>query len=123
MNRCNQALLDEYPKMFITGENSVQSVVSQAYFTRNNLNVPFKSNLPSPNDFVLFHALNGALKEDFDWGKGLNRLYSTLANDLVYEDPSMNMTFLDNHDMDRFYSVIGEDFNKFKLGLGFLFKE
>lgn len=120
MNRCNQALLDEYPKMFITGENSVQSVVSQAYFTRNNLNVPFKSNLPSPNDFVLFHALNGALKEDFDWGKGLNRLYSTLANDLVYEDPSMNMTFLDNHDMDRFYSVIGEDFNKFKLGMGFL---
>ena len=120
MNRCNQALLDEYPKMFITGENSVQSVVSQAYFTRNNLNVPFKSNLPSPNDFVLFHALNGALKEDFDWGKGLNRLYSTLANDLVYEDPSMNMTFLDNHDMDRFYSVVGEDFNKFKLGMGFL---
>lgn len=120
MNRCNKALLDEYPKMFITGENSVHSVVSQAYYTRNNLYVPFKSNLPSPNDFVLFHAVAPALTEEFDWGKGFNRLYSTLAEDMVYEDPSLNMTFLDNHDENRFFSMIKEDMNKYKQGVGFL---
>ncbi|MEA5401475.1 alpha-amylase family glycosyl hydrolase [Arcicella sp. DC2W] len=120
MNRCNAALAEEYPKMFITGENSVQSAYSQAYFAKNNLNVPFKSTLPSANDFVLFNAINDALNQGFDWGKGFNRLYSTLAMDALYEDANLNMTFLDNHDMDRFYSVIGEDFNKYKLGVGFL---
>ncbi len=120
MNRCNKALLDEYPKMFITGENSVHSVVSQAYFTRNKLYIPYKSNLPSPNDFVLFHEMAPAFTEKFDWGKGFNRLYSTLAADVIYENPSLNMTFLDNHDENRFYSMVGEDIQKYKLGVGFL---
>ena len=120
MNRCNEALSNEYGKMFITGENSVQSIYSQAFHVRNNINLPFKSNLPSPNDFVLETAILDALNQDFDWGKGLNRVYSTLAMDGLYQDANLNMTFLDNHDQDRFVSVIGEDMNKYKLGLGFL---
>lgn len=120
MNRCNKALLDEYPKMYITGENSVNSPISQAYFVKNNLNVPFKSNMNSANDFVLFRAIAPALTEGFDWGKGFNRLYSTLASDLVYADPTLNMTFLDNHDENRFFSMVGEDMNKYKQGVGFL---
>ncbi len=120
MNQCNNALLEEYPGMYITGENSVQQVISQAYFTRNNLYIPYKSTLPSPNDFVLFHATNAALNEKYDWGKGFNRWYTTLAMDLVYENPNLNMTFRDNHDMDRFYSVIGENFQKYKQGVAFL---
>jgi glycosidase len=31
-----------------------------------------------------------------------------------------NCIFLTNHDLDRFYSVVGEDFNKFKMGMAFL---
>jgi glycosidase len=31
-----------------------------------------------------------------------------------------NEIFLDNHDQDRFYSVIGEDFKKYKMGIGLL---
>lgn len=120
MNRCNEALSNEYGKMFITGENSVQSIYSQAFHVRNNINLPFKSNLPSPNDFVLEAAILDALNQNFDWGKGLNRIYSTLAMDGLYQDSNLNMTFLDNHDQDRFFSVIGEDMNKYKLGLGFL---
>ena len=120
MNRCNEALATEYGKMFITGENAVQSIYSQAFYVRNNINLPFKSNLPSPNDFVLETATLDALNQNFDWGKGLNRIYSTLAMDGLYQDSNLNMTFLDNHDQDRFFSVIGEDMNKYKLGLGFL---
>jgi len=120
MNRMNDALEAEYPKIFITGENSVQSIYSQAYYVKNNIDTPFKSNLPSPNDFVLASAINDALKEDFNWGKGFNRLYSTLAADALYQDSNLNMTFVDNHDQDRYFSVIGEDLNKYKLGLGFL---
>ncbi len=120
MNRCNAALLDEYPKMFITGENAVRNAVSQAYFVKNNLKIPYRSNLPSPNDFVLFEAVNAALNEKFGWSEGLSRLYSALALDLVYQNPALNMTFVDNHDMNRFFSVIGENLQKYKLGIGFL---
>lgn len=120
MNRCNEALATEYGRMFITGENAVQSIYSQAFHVKNNINLPFKSNLPSPNDFVLEAAILDALNQNFDWGKGLNRVYSTLAMDGLYQDANLNMTFLDNHDQDRFFSVIGEDMNKYKLGLGFL---
>jgi neopullulanase len=120
MNRCNAALYEEYPDMLITGENSVHNVVSQAYFARNNMYVPFKSNMNSANDFVLYHATTTALNESFDWGKGFNHLYSTLVNDFLYENPNLNMTFLDNHDENRFFSVVGEKMSKYQLGIGFL---
>ena len=120
MNRCNAALFEEYPDMFITGENAVQNIYSQAYHVRNNINLPFKSNLPSPNDFVLQTAINDALNQNFDWGKGFNRLYQVLSMDALYQNPDLNMTFVDNHDQDRYFSVIGEDLNKYKLGIGFL---
>ncbi len=120
MNRCNAALYAEYPKMFITGENSVNSPVSQAYFVKNNLNTPYKSNLNSPNDFVLYHEIAPALTEGLGWSNGFIRLYNTLATDLVYADPNMNMTFLDNHDENRFFSMVKEDFSKYKQGVCFL---
>jgi glycosidase len=120
MNRCNAALLEEYPGMYITAENAVSSIISQAYHVRNNLEIPFKSNCPSPNDFVLYNATNAALNEKFGWSEGFSRWYSTLAMDLVYEDASLNMTFLDNHDNNRFFSVIGENMNKFRQGIAFL---
>jgi glycosidase len=37
MNRCNQALLDEYPNLTMFGETWVHGVLNQAYFVRNNL--------------------------------------------------------------------------------------
>lgn len=120
MNRCNSALLTEYPKMFITAENSVNTAVSQALFVRNNLYLPFKSNCPSPNDFVFYNAINAALNEKFDWGRGFNQLSVMLAQDILYEDPNLNMTFLDNHDQNRFFSMVGENMQKYKQGVAFL---
>ena len=120
MNRCNGALLAEYPRMFITAENAVNTPVSQAFFVRNNLYLPFKSNCPSPNDFVFYNAVNSALNEKFDWGHGFNHLCTMLAQDMVYENPNLNLIFLDNHDQNRFFSVVGEDMQKFKQGIAFL---
>lgn len=120
MNRCNNALLEEHPRMYITGENDVHNPVSQSYFVKNNMNIPYRSTLPSPNDFVLYDAVNAALNEKCDWGTGFNRLYGLLALDFIYQDPMLNMTFLDNHDKNRFFSMVQEDMNKYKLGVGFL---
>lgn len=117
MNRCNNALYEEYPSMFITAENAVNTAVSQAFFVKNNLYLPFKSTCNSPNDFVFYNAINAALNEKFDWGRGFNQLCTMFAQDIVYQDPAMNLTFLDNHDQNRFFSVIGEDMRKYKQGI------
>jgi neopullulanase len=120
MNRCNDALSNEYGNMFITGENAVSNIYSQAFHVKNNINLPFKANLPSANDFVLEGAILEGLNQEFGWGKGFNKIYSVLSNDALYQNPNLNMTFLDNHDHDRFFSIVGEDMNKYKLGVGFL---
>jgi neopullulanase len=120
MNKCNQALLTEYPKIHIFGESAVNTVISQAYFTKNNLAIPFKSNLPGALDFVVEEAIFEALNHDFGWNEGISRLYSVLAQDLAYADPTKNVNFLENHDHHRFFSVIGEDFDKYKMGVTWL---
>ncbi|WP_337040816.1 glycoside hydrolase family 13 protein [Emticicia sp. 17c] len=121
MNKCNKAILDEHPAMLLFGESAVGTVVSQAYFTKNNFNIPFKCNLPSSCDFQVQSAINTALNEKFGWNEGVNRLYQTLAQDLVYQNPERLVPFVENHDSDRFFSVIGEDFNKYKMGLTWLY--
>lgn len=122
MNRCNKALLDEYPNMTMFGEAWVHGVINQAYFGRNKLDVPFKSNLPGLADFQTnLYGIEQAVNEPFGWTTGVNRLYYTLASDVVYEDPMQNVIFLDNHDKSRFFSVVGEDVAKQKIGLAWLF--
>lgn len=120
MNKCNQALLTEYPKIHIFGESAVNTVISQAYFTKNNLAIPFKSNLLGALDFVVEEAMFEALNHDFGWNDGVSRLYTVLAQDLAYADATKNVNFLENHDHHRFFSVIGEDFNKYKMGITWL---
>jgi len=121
MNKCNKAILDEHPNMLLFGESAVGTVVSQSYFTKNNYNIPFKCNLPSSCDFQVHHAINAALNEKFGWNEGVNRLYQVIAQDMVYQNPERLVPFVENHDSDRFFSVIGEDFNKYKMGLTWLY--
>lgn len=120
MNRCNQALLDEYPNLLIFGETFVTNPAWLNYFVRNNVKYPFNCNLPGTCDFPTYSAINESLNQSFSWDGGINRLYSTLAQDYLYADPSKMVTFLENHDTDRFFSVVGEDFNKYKLGVTWL---
>jgi glycosidase len=121
MNRCNKALMDEYPQLTMFGETWVHGVPKQSYLVQNNYNIPFKSNLQAPTDFQTLWGITDALTKDFGWTDGVNNLYTTLAQDFVYKDPMRNVIFLDNHDMARFYSVVGEDMDKYKSALCWLF--
>lgn len=121
MNRCNQALLDEYPNISIFAETWVHGVPNQAYFVRNKMNTPFKSNLPGVTDFQLnLYGIEQAVNEPFGWTNGVNRIYQTLSNDFLYENPMNNVLFLDNHDKSRFFSVVNEDVSKQKMGIAWL---
>lgn len=121
MNRCNKALLDEYPKLTMFGETWVHGVPNQSYFCENNYNIPFKSDLQATTDFqMLFYGIQPALTENFGWTEGVNKLYSTASQDFVYKNPIREVIFLDNHDLPRFYSVVKEDTAKYKMALGWL---
>jgi glycosidase len=134
MNKCNSALIAEYPKMTMFGETWVHGTANQAFFVRNNLNVPFKSNLMGAVDFqLLFSGIQpavldttgggGGVGDTTDRGKGVGDLYNTLSNDFLYQDPTRNVIFLDNHDMTRFFSGIGEDTAGQKIGIEWLLTE
>ncbi len=121
MNRCNKALYDEFPSMTIFGETYVHGVINQSYFCDNNYNIPFKSNLQGTTDFqTLFYGIQPALTEKFGWTEGVNKLYTTTAQDFVYKDPMREVIFLDNHDLARFYSVLNEDTAKYKMAMAWL---
>jgi glycosidase len=120
LNNVNSALLKEFPTVTTFVEGWGHDVVSNAYFVRNTMNLPFNHNAMGALDFPLCFAMQNSLTKPAGWTEGVNNLYLTLAEDFVYKDPLNNCIFLDNHDMDRFYSVVGEDMRKFKMGFAML---
>ena len=120
VNKMNDALLKEFPLVTTFVEAWSNSVVANAYFVQNNFHVPFKHNAPGAIDFSLCFAMLAGMNQPFGWTEGVNRVYMTLAQDIVYKNPMNNCIFLDNHDMDRAFSVIGEDWTKMKWGLNWL---
>lgn len=118
MNRCNGALLKEYPQLGIFAETWVQGIPNQSYFVANKYEgIGYKSNLPGVTDFQVLWGMMSALNDKYGWESGLTKLYTTLAQDFVYQDPYKNCIFLDNHDLDRIYAVLGKDMDKLKQGL------
>jgi glycosidase len=122
MNQLNQALVNDFPAITSFGESWVHGVAAQAYFVENNMHVPFKSNLYGGQDFqTLFYGILPALNENFGWTDGVSKLYTTLSNDFLYKDATRNVLFLDNHDMTRILSSLGESVPKLKVALAWLF--
>ncbi|TAE51646.1 MAG: alpha-amylase, partial [Bacteroidetes bacterium] len=120
MNRCNAALVREFPRITLFGESWVTNPAGMSYYVQNNLDLDFACNLESTVDFPSYSAILSALNESYGWDEGVSRLYQTLSQDFLYKHPEKLVTFLDNHDTDRFYSVIKEDFRKYKMGIGWL---
>jgi neopullulanase len=120
MNDINTALEKEFPALTIFGESWVNGTVANAYFARNNMNTLFKHNAKGMLDFQTCFAMLEAMNTTPGWLSGVGKMYTTLSQDVLYKDPMNNVNFLDNHDMDRVFSVVGEDMKKFKMGLNWL---
>jgi glycosidase len=114
-----KAIADEYPKLAQFAEAWEGTEAEQAFYAQNILPPVngFKSNMPGLLDFQICFAISDALKTE---NGDLSKLYHALQADWLYVDATRNVPFLDNHDMSRFYSVIGEDFGKFKTGIAWL---
>ncbi len=120
LNNINAALLNEFPQLTVFGEAWTNTVPGSAYFTQNNLDVPFKHQIKGVTDFPLQSAIMDAINQPYGWTEGIMKVYMTLAQDFLYKDASTNCIFLDNHDMNRFFSMAGENIGKYKIGLGLL---
>lgn len=122
MSKWCAAVRKEYPNIGMFGEIWEQGVAVQGFFADNQpmTRANFDSNLPGVIDFQMCFAIQEALTKGPGWQDGDARIYYTLAQDYFYEDPLKNLIFLDNHDMKRFYTVIGEQINKYKSGIAFL---
>ncbi len=121
MAEWGKLIKEEYPDLTFFGETWVHGIPNQAVYTQGStINQNYDSHMPGVTDFQTHFALIEALNGKFGWTDGVNRLYSILANDFVYEDASRNVVFLDNHDKSRFFSEVGEDIPKYKSGLAWL---
>jgi glycosidase len=116
----NKTLETEFPNITIFGEAWVNSVIGNAYFTQNNMGTPFSHNANSVIDFQSCFAMQSGMNLSQGWTEGVNKIYMTLAQDVVYKNPMRNCIFLDNHDMDRIFSVVDEDWDRLKMGLNWL---
>lgn len=110
----------EYPEFFMFAETWVHGPAIQAWFAGGNRLNQGETYLDGVTDFQMYYAINNMLNNAYDWTDGVSEIYYVLAQDFLYEYPEQNVTFIDNHDLDRFYGVINQDFEKFKMGISIL---
>ncbi len=111
-------MLEEYPGFYMVGEEWSMNPAIVAYWQKGKVNRDgYVSKLPGLMDFPLNNAVVRSLNEPESWGGGLVILYEALANDFIYADPEKLVIFPDNHDMSRFYTQLGENFDLFKMGM------
>lgn len=114
-------VMEEYPNFNIVGEEwSVDPLVIAKWQRGSDTPTNFSSCLPSLMDFPIQTALVEALNNEEDWGSGFANLYETLSFDYAYADPFNMVIFPDNHDMDRFYRQVNNDYDLYKMGLTYI---
>lgn len=114
-------LLKEYPSFNVVGEVWIENKSLHAYWVKDAPNTDgYNSELEYITDFPLFADIRQGLNEKTGWETGAERIYYNLAQDFVYKHPENNLTFLTNHDVSQFYTLVGENFGKFKLGVTLL---
>ncbi len=111
----------EYPNFYVVGESWLEHPGMVAWWQENsNVKNSYKSNLVTLFDFPVYYSMGRAFTEKNGWTTGIARLYETLSQDFLYNDPNDLVIFADNHDTDRFFTRIEEDTDDFKMAMAFL---
>ena len=71
-------------------------------------------------DFPLTFAMEDAFNEHTGGDTGMEKIYGSLSQDFLYSDPMNLLTFVDNHDLNRFNKAKDSTLNRFKLAMTFL---
>lgn len=115
-----KTLNEEYPNFNVVGETWNTEPAFTAAWQKDSKLSDINSNLKTVMDFSFFEKINKAKNEETDgWWDGLNRVYNSLAEDYLYENPRDVMAFIENHDTDRFLGH-GQDVAALKQSLALL---
>ena len=121
MKKWRERLALEFPSLFVFAETWMHGASVQAWFVGpTGLNKDMNNQLESVTDFQLYYALNHAVNQGFGWTQGVASIYYVLAKDYMYPQADQLVTFLDNHDLARYYGVCNGDFRKYKMGVSLL---
>lgn len=122
LSRWVKEVMESYPNFNIVGEAWVEKVGHEAYWQKDleGEDDEYNSNLNSITDFQIMFALDRAMVDDFGWKNGLSELYYAVSQDRLYSNPNQNVIFMDNHDIERFYTKVNEDADLFKMGYAYI---
>lgn len=120
MSRWAADVLREYPGFNIVGECWYANEAGSAFWQSGNKLNPIDTHLPTVMDF--FYILNGreAFNGDTNPWEGLNKVYDHLSLDFLFPEPQKILTFLDNHDTDRFLAEQPDSLGSWKQAIAFL---
>jgi glycosidase len=113
-------LMAEYPKLNMVGEewSTRPPVVARWQRGKDNFD-GYRASTPSLMDFPLAESMRTALA-DKNGHNVFGDVYETLSLDYLYPEPGKLVLFADNHDMSRIWSVVGEDFDRYRMAQVFL---
>ncbi len=115
------AVEKEYPGFNVVGECWYGDVSGTAYWQKGSrLNKTENSNLPVVMDFPTMIIAGKAFNNNTSGNTGLNDIYNRMSLDYLYENPMNVLTFLDNHDSDRFLTSEPKDLGSWKQAFAFL---
>lgn len=113
----------EYPHFNIVGECWYGNDSANSFWQRDSKVNGTDPRLKTVMDFTFATRGNRYFFDQTgngEGGGGLNNVYEHLATDFLYPDPSHILTFLDNHDTDRFLRKQPENLGSWKQALTFL---
>lgn len=113
-------VLKEYPGFNIVGECWYANEGGSAFWQRGNRLNPDDPRLPSVMDFRLVIDGDKFFNEETTPWSGLNGLYDHLSMDFLFPEPQKILTFLDNHDTDRFLRTMPENLDTWRQAVTFL---
>ena len=120
ISKWTKAITDEYPHFNIVGEVWMHDQAQMAYWQKDSkigAIESFNSYLPSVMDFTLHDAFGSVFNEDkSEWDKGIIKIYENFTNDFLYPNPNNLLTFIENHDTQRFNHLY-PDFKKYQMAM------
>jgi glycosidase len=118
MSKWMKRILEEYPDFNVVGESWLSYPSAVAYWLENNHNTDgYHSHLTNVFDFPLMYAIIKAFNEPNGWATGAAQLYEVVSQDFVYSDPMKLVVFGDNHDIDRLFYNLHNNFGSWKMAM------
>ena len=114
----SKRISEEFPYLNFFGEAWVNDISLVSYWQKGAITHDgYESYIPAMKDFPLQKSLVTGLNSGHAWDSGIGNIYRSLSKDFQYGDPYNLVTFADNHDMQRIFSLMGENMDLYKMAL------